>query len=130
MIRKLIYIFVVAFLLNWAWEILHSALYLSYRGGPITGIILFRAGLADAFLITALYYISRTLKLNTYIVIILGGLIIAAAIELWALHTARWVYNAYMPIVPILNIGLTPLIQLAVTGVITLFVVFKCDRVK
>lgn len=47
------------------------------------------------------------------------------AIEMWALYTERWVYNSLMPIIPIIRIGLTPTIQLAVTDFIVERLVFR-----
>lgn len=129
MFKKLISVFVLAFFLNWAWEILHSALYLNYRGGPITGFILFKTALADAVIILILVFIAlfagQKLKLSGSLFVILGCFIISIAIEIWALQTGRWVYNSLMPIIPIIGTGLTPTIQLAVTGHIVQEMIFR-----
>ncbi len=111
-------IFVSAFLLNLVWENVHVFLYDNYKGGAITELILLHATLVDALIIVALslplIFIS-SLKKQSWTIVILG-IIIAIIIEWWALGTARWVYNAYMPIIPFLGTGLTPTIQLGLLG--------------
>ena len=52
--RKILLIFISAFVLNLIWENLHSFLYESYMGGKITEFILLRATLADAIMITVI----------------------------------------------------------------------------
>lgn len=124
--KRLATVFAVAFALNFAWENVHSLLYSNYMGGPITEFILLRATLADAVMITAvaapLLFISvsktyRRLVILLYVLIWLG---LAIAIELFALDTGRWAYNASMPVIPILDIGLTPTIQLVLLGFLSL----------
>jgi len=111
-------IFFFAFLLNFLWENLHAPLYLHYRGGAISELILARAALVDAFFILVIVIISRAQIFNQRreIFIVLVSLVIAIILEQWALATGRWAYDPSMPTLPMLNIGLTPTIQLALTG--------------
>ena len=116
--KRALIIFVVAFVLNAVWENLHVFLYDNYMGGKITEFILLRASLADAIMITIItlpFIIFSSLKQKSWLIIIFG-VILAILIELWALRTGRWDYNEYMPIVPILLVGLTPAIQLGLLG--------------
>ncbi len=128
MFKKLILVFILAFFLNWVWEILHSALYLNYRGGAITGFVLFRASLADAAILLILIFAARKLKLNKAFFVVFGGLVISVAIEIWALQTGRWDYNSLMPIIPIIKTGLTPTVQLAVIGYIVQKMIFHAAK--
>ena len=116
--KRLLSIFAISFVLNIVWENLHSYLYDNYMGGKITEFILLRASLADALAITILLipflYISFFRKRNW--LVILGGIIISILIEWHGLGTGRWSYNDYMPIIPILSVGLTPTIQLGILG--------------
>lgn len=116
MLKKLLLVFLVAFGLNLAWEFAHSVLYESYQGGGITNFILFRAAVWDAGIIIVLVFSAYASKTNKTTFIVIGGLIVSVAIELWALQTGRWAYAISMPMIPFLNIGLTPTIQLALTG--------------
>jgi len=121
--KKIIIVFIFSFALNLIWENLHSFLYLNYRGGEISQLILLRATLFDAIMITAMYVVFLNIKYfkDRLWWSLIFGFIISLIIELYAKHADRWSYNSLMPIVPFLNLGLTPLIQL---GLIS-YVVFK-----
>ena len=116
--KKLFFVFLAAFALNMIWEFAHSVLYASYQSGEITNFILFRAAVWDATIILVLVISTYALKTNRTVFIVIGGLVVSVAIELWALQTGRWAYDISMPLIPFLNIGLTPTIQLALTGYI------------
>lgn len=119
--RRLAIIFVVAFALNLIWENLHAVLYDNYQGGGITELILLRATLFDAIFIVLIclpFVLFPKLKSKSNWIFVLG-LILAIAIELYALATGRWAYGSLMPVIPFLNIGLTPTIQLGVLGVLS-----------
>ncbi|OHA57145.1 MAG: hypothetical protein A2114_02840 [Candidatus Vogelbacteria bacterium GWA1_51_14] len=115
---RLIWIFVIAFGLNALWENFHSGLYVHYRGGEITEFILLRAAVVDAVmiaLIAAPFIFWPALNRRSWLIII-AGLIVAVALERFALATGRWAYNDLMPIIPLLATGLTPTIQLGLLG--------------
>lgn len=118
MFRKILFIFVVSFLLNLIWENLHVFLYSNYRGGQITEFILVRATLADAVMITiiALPFIFFPVLAKKDWFIIVAGIVIAIVIEWYALATGRWSYNDLMPLLPLIRTGLTPTIQLGLLG--------------
>lgn len=123
---RLLFIFTCAFVLNFAWEHLHSLLYTAYKGAPITDWILFRATLGDAIFLAALsvpFFRISWLHTRLWVVIPLG-VACAIALELFALHTGRWEYNSLMPLVPLVGTGLTPTIQLGLLG----YVSFLCAR--
>ncbi|MEX2053011.1 MAG: hypothetical protein WD898_02160 [Candidatus Paceibacterota bacterium] len=119
--RKLLSVFLLAFLLNWAWENLHSNLYLHYSGGDISQGVLFQATFLDAIFITlmAIFFLKvRFLRRNIWYALVFG--VIAGMItEIYALRIGWWGYSELMPIVPIVNTGLTPTIQLGLLAYIT-----------
>jgi hypothetical protein len=119
--KRISIIFLLAFILNIFWENIHSFLYISYKGGQITQFILIRASLFDAVLITLILipflYLSK-LKGRMWLIFIIGT-IIAIFNEWYGLSTNRWLYNSYMPIVPIIKVGLTPTLQLGILGYIS-----------
>jgi hypothetical protein len=48
----------------------------------------------------------------TWIVPVILGVLLAVSFELWAVHaTDRWVYSS-MPIIPVIKVGLTPVLQM------------------
>jgi hypothetical protein len=116
-----------AFILNFLWENLHAPLYLHYRGEAITELILVRAALVDAIFILSLVLISRAQKISKRraLFIFLSGLLIAIILEKWALATGRWTYGPSMPLMPWLNVGLTPALQLGFTGWLGYKIVFE-----
>ena len=119
--KKIIPIFVFAFILNLIWENLHSVFYDNYMGGKITEFILLRASFWDAIiivLITLPFIFYYSLRKQNWL-IILAGIVVSIFIEYWGLETGRWAYNSFMPIIPILGVGLTPAIQLGLLGYIS-----------
>lgn len=125
--KKIFLIFLLSFILNLIWENLHSLLYAEYMGGKITGFILLRASVADALIIALIsfpfVFIPR-LRGKSWLIIFIGVLV-AIFIELWALNTGRWAYDGYMPIIPILGVGLTPTVQLGLLGYLSYLIVLK-----
>lgn len=123
--KRILAIFVVSFAFNFLWEHAHAPLYAAYQGGALTNYILLRAALGDAVIITtlgALFIYFPTVGRRRWLIWPLG-LGVAIFIELLALHSGRWAYNSMMPIIPLLKIGLTPTIQLALTGAAALWLV-------
>ena len=119
--KKIGNIFLLAFILNVLWENLHSFLYSNYMGGEITEFILIRASLFDALLIAIIslpFIFFDKLKNKSWLIIIIG-LIIAILNEWYGLGTGRWMYNSFMPILPIINVGLTPALQLGILGYVS-----------
>lgn len=119
--KKLVRIFLLAFILNVIWENLHSFLYSNYMGGKITEFILVRASLFDATLITIIllpFVFSNVFKNKTYLIIVIG-IVIAILNEWYGLSTGRWMYNSLMPILPIIKVGITPVLQLGILGFIS-----------
>ncbi|MCC7160463.1 hypothetical protein IT399_01955 [Candidatus Nomurabacteria bacterium] len=119
--KKIIFIFITAFVLNAIWENLHSFLYDNYMGGKITEFILLRASLFDALLITLIslpFLYLYFLKNKSWLILVFGT-VIAILNEWYGLNTSRWAYNALMPIIPILETGITPTIQLGLLGYAT-----------
>ena len=133
-------IFLVGFGLNLLWEFLHAPLYLggSYLQsgsvtywtevtGPFLSILLW-ASLWDGLLLFIIYGIVACIErqvmwVTTWrwrdgIVMIVVGMTLATFIEWRGLAEGRWGYGPLMPIVPFFDIGLTPFVQLAVTGIV------------
>ncbi len=119
--KKFANIFLLAFVLNLLWENLHVFLYSNYKGGAITEFILVRASLFDAFLITLIliqFIYLESLKNKSWLIVVVGA-VIAVLNEWYGLGTNRWMYNALMPILPIIHVGLTPTLQLGLLGYTT-----------
>ena len=125
--KKWILVFVYAFGLNLVWENAHHFLYVHYKGGVITEFILARAAVVDALIILGLillFHITSIPKRYSWLLII-AGVSVSIGIEYWALGINRWEYNDMMPIIPALQTGLTPTIQLGLLGYIVYRILFR-----
>ena len=130
MTRQLLFIFLGGFLLNLLWENLHAPLYVHYQGGAITEYILLRAALFDALVITIFVALSFLISRQEWRqwFVLAAGILFAVVLELFALETGRWEYIAFMPLLPIINVGLSPALQLGFTGWLAFVFVKKIRR--
>lgn len=56
----------------------------------------------------------------TWVVPAVIGVLLAVAFELWAVHAVgRWAYGS-MPLIPVLRVGVTPVLQMVVVPLLTL----------
>lgn len=122
LIKRTIIIFLVGFFLNAVWEVLHSTLYVHYKGGPITSLVLLQATFVDGLILAGLFFTAHVSRVRPQYFLFAGGVVIALGIEWWALGTSRWAYAQAMPLVPLVQTGLSPTVQLACTGLVALLV--------
>jgi hypothetical protein len=113
-----------AFLLNLVWEFGQVPL---YRGLPSSGHwasikLCARATLGDAVIAVVAFWVVAALVASRWwitapsasqVACFVGiGLGIATALEWMAVHVqARWAYGTSMPMVPVLRVGLAPVLQ-------------------
>ena len=125
--KKMLIIGFIALFLNVIWEFSHYFLYIDLSGIPkYTHLII--ASFTDMLIILGIFTIISLKNKNTnwiknpgkfdYLMVILLGLIVAIFIEVKNLNLGRWEYTATMP--TLFGIGISPLIQLAFTGIISL----------
>ena len=129
-VRLFFCVFLVGFVLNAVWELLHYGLYYDLSGiAKYPHLVL--ATFVDALIVVGIFlvvslvsrgvgWVRKPLVWN-YLVVVLLGLGVAVFIEVRALGIGRWVYKVGMPTV--FGVGLSPLLQLAVTGFLCLVVV-------
>ena len=125
-VQEALWILAVAFLLNWIWEATHAAAYVES-----TGPFLYRLrhclpmAVTDAIWTLALWAIVTALwwgadaQMHSRAALAVLGAATAIVLEWAALAEGRWTYNAFMPIVPVVNVGLWPVAQMTVLPVIT-----------
>lgn len=113
-------IFAVSFTINWAWEMAQMRAYatLADQPWPLTILPCSVAALADAGLTLAICgvseFLTRALRLPFLASSALLGATAAVLIEKVDLARGSWSYSEAMPIVPIVNVGLWPFLQLTV----------------
>lgn len=128
-------ILAVAFVLNLIWENGHAPFYAGYNSFrqflPLVSI----ASVWDAIITLGIYAgVSavkrdmlwiRKMDLSGVLLAIILGLAVAVYIELRALGEGRWGYGSLMPIVPILGVGLLPLLQMMILPLVTFRIVIR-----
>ncbi len=111
----------VAFALNWPWEVMRMPAYeLPARASASTALAHVVPSLGDVAITFAVYGVCALAAgrwrlagaWNEYAAASLLGGACAAAFEWKALASGWWSYNSRMPVVPLLGVGLWPLLQL------------------
>ena len=126
---------IVAGMLHFVWEALHLQLYTSYAALGNGWALVFFASAGDVLytlLILALVTLIRgdpnwiqQPKANEYLATALLGGLVACMVEYKALAFHRWAYAAAMPIVPLIGIGLSPLLQMILLTPTALYIATK-----
>lgn len=128
--QKFLILILLVFILNLVWEVLHYSLYIDMSGIAKYPHILL-ASFTDAIIISVIFFLVSIIDksfrwidkpdwLNRIIIVILS-LAASSSIEIWALKTSRWAYTSLMP--NIFGIGISPLLQLATTSILALFII-------
>ncbi|KKP68324.1 MAG: hypothetical protein UR66_C0006G0025 [Candidatus Moranbacteria bacterium GW2011_GWE1_35_17] len=129
-------IFVAIFALNFIWEATHSFLYTPHYSGFSNFIFVhIKASLGDVLLIAIMYLSGFFVFKNNrwfllkrkypYMFLVSLGFCLAVIVENFALKSGRWVYNDWMPIIPLFNIGLTPVLQLTILPPVIMWITLK-----
>ena len=115
----------VAFPLNWVWEMLQMPAYREMAGrswaetvgtctlAALGDIAVTFAALGLAVLVAGRLRWGEGGGWNVYAAAALTGVLFATVIESGALSAGRWSYTDRMPVVPVLGVGLWPVLQLA-----------------
>lgn len=124
---SLLVIFVFAFLLHFVWEMWQIPFYEDMLEASHWSAVIqcTRATFGDGVIAIAAYSVSAIVvrdaawlycrKFRTWTLYLLIGLLATVLIEFLSTEVYdRWQYSDSMPIVPILNTGVTPLLQWAV----------------
>lgn len=120
---------VLAFLFNWAWETVHAAAFiessgtLAFRFWHCLPMAATDAGwtLVLWFVVGGFAHTSRRASACRLVALGLLGAITAIAVERVALGTGRWTYNSLMPVVPLVQVGLWPVLQMTLLPVLTVW---------
>lgn len=121
-----------AFLSNLVWELLHAPLY-SVFGYDFRHVLIYvLASVADMLMVLLLYFVFailnrdglwvRTMSTARIIALMTVGGLGAIFSEMW--HTARgdWQYAYEMPVLPILEVGISPILQFVLLPWLSFFI--------
>lgn len=136
---------IFAFFLNLAWELIQIPLYKnsSYDTNHIAFCAL--ASLADVLMVLLLYlglalifknlFWIKHLKPHQFALVLITGGVGAVLSEMRHLSLGSWAYDNSMPLIPVVNVGISPLLQFMILPILIYFLSFKClkktyDKVK
>ncbi|PZX51525.1 hypothetical protein LV84_03682 [Algoriphagus ratkowskyi] len=123
-----------AFILNFAWEVAQGPLYegFQYDLGHVSFCAL--ASVADMFMVLILLFSFGLIyenvlwivpvRFNRSLVLILVGGVGAILAEIWHTWRGDWSYADTMPLIPIVEVGLSPVLQFAILPLVV-FVLSK-----
>lgn len=128
--------FGVSFILHLAWEVAQMPLYVSPNRSfwEDFRMCLYATATGDMLFMLTLYLTIAVIHQDfwwpmhrviyahpgTWVVPVLVGVLLAVSFELWAIHAARrWEYDS-MPMIPVLHVGLTPVLQMILIPLATL----------
>ena len=106
-------IFLIAFVINLVWEYLQYDFYVPIHPLTRTWYTLIGASFLDAFYVLGLLVFFYRFGVG---VVLFLALILAGSIEFWALHFQVWKYAEAMPMIPVVNLGLLPAVQLMISS--------------
>ena len=138
--KMMLVILVLGFLLNLVWELVQMPL---YKDAPYTtSHIAFcaLASVADALMVLLIYLVLALIFKNPFwvqniqwqrvvIVIVIGG-VGAILSEMRHLSISSWAYDDSMPIIPMVNVGLSPLLQFALLPIVIYLLSFETNTQK
>ena len=128
-------IIVLAFLLNYAWELIQIPLYKNpaYDFKHIAFCAL--ASLADVLMVLLLYFglalifknpfWIQPLKLYRVVILVLIGGAGAVLSEMRHLSLGSWGYDDSMPIIPVAHVGIAPVLQFMILPLLIYFLSFN-----
>ncbi|MEK7599179.1 MAG: hypothetical protein AAB474_01860 [Patescibacteria group bacterium] len=137
-IRYLFFFTAVSFILHIVWENLQAPLYAGFTSFYDHFSACLAGAIGDVFIsLAALLFmilVKRALPLkfnkNDFMVLAGLGLIIAVAIEKNALLAGKWSYSGAMPLIPYLNVGLAPILQMIFLLPLSFYLAQKLSGIK
>jgi len=126
-LRFSFHLFIIAFLLNFLWEITQMPLFTT----EVSVAAHWWFSVKDALLAVGFYltvalfsgnlYWGRHLYKRRLLFLLALGFMWAAGVEYHALNSGRWAYAAAMPLIPYLKVGLAPVLQMMTLPALSVF---------
>lgn len=134
-LKILIGLVTITFILNLVWENLQMTLYTGYAPHILWGINCLVATLGDILIVLVMYAVVaiKSGKFNwaknykrADIFLFLGlGVLIAIFFEKYALATNRYEYSSSMPVIPLIKVGLIPVLQMLILPIVSIEIIKK-----
>lgn len=119
-------IFLLASVLNYPWERIHSVLYLGEQGETtFPWWHCLSMSLGDGLLVLLIFFVGSFIfdrqewfehpGVRGYVLMLMAGLMISVFLEVIMVHLSkRWSYTAQMPLIPALGVGVSPVAQMLI----------------
>ena len=125
MFKRLLALFVVSILLNFPWEVAQMPLYVEEGSWFEFARHCFIPSIGDGFIVLLIFCVGWIARGQSdwsdqpgwtgYAVMLAAGLIIAVMVEWTAMSgLGRWSYTSSMPVLPVLGVGVVPVVQMLV----------------
>ena len=136
----LLSIMIIAFGTNFIWEKLQIVLYKDYETfiARLPLPVALYTTLVDTGIVLAIYLFIAVTSKNLFWVqsikarhiwqSMLIGIIISTIIEWHALVQGQWAYNEAMPIIPLLQVGLSPILQMIILPLVSFSIGFLINK--
>lgn len=123
----------LGFVLHFTWEYLQCAPFFKH-GEPNPNLfsmlvatlgdvlMLMIVYLVDAILLRSFSWAVQTWSMKTIIIIVVPSVLLASIVEILGLQTARWRYTSQNPLIPVINISLLPVLQMAILNPTLIYV--------
>lgn len=115
-------------MLNFAWEMIQMPLYVGIEFNIQGAILCGLASIADALMVLLLSYALAVIYKDPFwvqhftpiriVLLVFVGAIGAILMEMLQVSTGSWKYSKRMPIIPFVNVGISPVLQFMVLPVI------------
>ena len=123
--KFLLVLFAASVALNYVWEIAHAPLFVGMDSFRAIGWHCFTASLGDGIILLIIHGLGWATFGNwswsfqpgprQMAFMLSAGLVIAILIEWFAVNGLhRWAYTDQMPRIPVLDVGLTPILQMLI----------------
>lgn len=127
-----------SFLLNFIWEMLQMPLYEGMKLNMQSAMIFGLASLADTLMVLLLYYAFAFLYKEFFwtqhfivqriLILVVTGSIGAILTEILYLSTGSWKYSRSMPLIPVVNVGVSPVLQFMILPILSYWVSFHYKK--
>lgn len=130
--------FIISFVVSSVWEMSHAHLYQWLGPMELTIPHLLWFSVKDALLYLSfillvallardLVWIKRPKAWHLLLVLAIG-FVVSTVIESQAILAGRWAYLSTMPIIPFINVGLSPILQMTAGLLVTIWLTILLNR--
>ena len=133
--RLLFRLYTISYVLNTLWEVIQSPLYRIHSNNNNHLLFCLLAAIADAIMTVLLYFSFVQIYKNLFwfkkpgydklFLLVLTGGSGALLSELIHISLKQWSYKQSMPLIPLLNVGLVPVLQFILLPGITYYFALK-----